>query len=238
MLRAEIDRRGCASEDIKLLMTLPGIDVTIAHALVAAIGPISRFDSPERLAAYLGLVPSVYQSAEHTYHGRITKQGNTNARWLLVQAAQIAGRHPGPLGRQFAQLARRKHRNVAVVALARKLAVLAWHLLTKREPYRYASSAALETKLQRLRVSVQAQRKRGPQPGSKRSSHYGTDVRTRQTKALNTVLRQEGLPSATQPPVGESRVIHELGLDAFAQNIQTDGRKLRAQSSRQASISS
>jgi len=131
-LRAEIDRRGFASEDIKLLMTLPGVDVTIAHALIAAIGPIDRFDSPERLTAYFGLVPSVHQSAENTYHGRITKQGNTNARWLLVQAAQAASRHPGPLGMQFAKLSRRKNRNVAVVAIARKLAVLAWHLLTKR----------------------------------------------------------------------------------------------------------
>lgn len=237
-LRREIDRHGFASEDIRLLMSLPGIDVTIAHALVAAIGPIERFDSPERLAAYLGLVPSVHQSAEHTYHGRITKQGNSNARWLLVQAAHIAGKHPGPLGRQFAQLVRRKNRNVAVVALARKLAVLAWHLLTKREPYRYATPAVLETKLQRLRVSAQAQRKRGPRPGYRRSRNYGTGVGTRQIKALNTVLTQECLPAATAPPAGERRVIRELGLDAFAQNIQTEGRKLRAKFSRPTSISS
>jgi len=237
-LRSEIDRRGFASEDIKLLMTLPGVDVTIAHALVAAIGPIERFSSPEQLAAYLGLVPSVYQSAEHTYHGRITKQGNTNARWLLVQAAQIAGKHPGPLGLQFAKLTRRKNRNVAVVAIARKLAVLAWHLLTKHEPYRYASPAALETKLQRLRVSVQAQRKRGPKAGDKRSSNYGTGTRTRQTKALNTVLTQECLSTATPPPPGERRVINQLSLDAFARNIQTDGRKARPRSSRQTSIGS
>ena len=170
-LRVEIDRRGFANQNIKLLMTLPGVDVTIAHALVAAIGPIERFDSPERLTAYFGLVPSVRQSAEHCYHGRITKQGNTNARWLLVQAAQAASRHPGPIGLQFAKLARRKNRNVAVVAIARKLAALSWHLLTKREAYRYALPAVVETKLSRLRVSAQcAERKRGPRPGGSLSS--------------------------------------------------------------------
>lgn len=226
-LRAEIDRRGFASEDIKLLMTLPGIDVTIAHALVAAIGPISRFDSPERLTAYLGLVPSVYQSAEHAYHGRITKQGNTNARWLLVQAAQIAGRHPGPLGLQFAKLARRKHRNVAIVALARKLAALAWHLLTKREPYRYALPAVIETKLARLRVSQTKRYRTGPKPGQPRPSSYGSGQRSRQAKALNRVLAEEQLPHASPPPAGETRVLQALGLEDFTAALQREGRKPR-----------
>ncbi len=226
-LRAEIDRRGFASEEVKLLMTLPGVDVTIAHALVAAIGPISRFDSPERLAAYFGLVPSVHHSAENTYYGRITKQGNTNVRWLLVQAAQIAGRHPGPLGLQFAKLARRKSRNVAIVALARKLAVLAWHILTQRQPYRYALPAVVETKLARLRVSQTKQRRTGPKPGQPRPSSYGSGQRSRQAKALNRVLAEELLPLASPAPAGETRVLQALSLANFAAAVQHEGRKPR-----------
>jgi transposase len=219
-LRAEIDRRAYASDEIKLLMTLPGIDVTIAHALVAAIGPIDRFESPERLAAYFGLVPSVRQSAEHAYHGRITKQGNTNVRWLLVQAAQIAGRHPGPLGLQFARLARRKSRNVAIIAIARKLAVLTWHLLTSGQPYRYALPDVVATKLQRLRVSQTGRRKTGPGISQTRPATYGTGLRSRARPSLDATLVREGLPATTSAPIGESKVIEALGLGDFAASVQ------------------
>lgn len=224
-VQTEVDRRGFASDDIKLLMSLPGVDVTIAQALVAAIGSIARFDAPGCLAAYFGLVPSVHQSAEHTYHGRITKQGNTNARWLLTQAAQVAARHPGPLGLQFARLARRKSRNVAVTALARKLAVLVWHLLTKREPYRYAIPAVVEGKLARLRVTQQPQRKVGPLPGTPRPSTYGSGSRSRRSRSLNAVLATENLPLATPPPPGEARFIEQQGLAKLARAVQTGGRR-------------
>jgi transposase len=223
----DIDRAGFASDEIKLLMSLPGFDVTIAHALMAAIGSIERFESAEKLAAYLGLVPSVYQSAEHSYHGRITKHGNSNVRWLLIQAAQIAAKHRGPLGAQFARLARRKTRNVAIVALARKLAVLAWHLLTSRIPYRYAQPQALETKLQRLRVTQQGRRHAASRAGQPRPASYGSGRRTRECKALNRVLATEALPLATAAPAGESRYIERLGLTDFARSLQETKRVLR-----------
>ncbi len=125
-------------DGMKLLMTLPGVGAATAQAMMAAIGDIRRFESPLKLASYFGLVPTVHQSAERAYHGKITKQGNSNVRWLLVEVAHHAGRHPGPLGHHFLRIAR-KGVQVARVAIARKLAVLAWHLLTKGEPYRYAS---------------------------------------------------------------------------------------------------
>ena len=102
-------------------MTLPGVDFTVAQALLSALGEVDRFPDGNRAAAYLGLVPSTYQSGEHCYHGHITKQGRSHARWLLVQAAQHLDRHPGPLGVFFRRIARKKNRNVAVVATARKL---------------------------------------------------------------------------------------------------------------------
>jgi transposase len=152
-LMALIERSAYNSDAVKLLMTLPGVGVATAHALVAGMGDISRFSSADKLAAYFGLVPSLHQSAEHAYHGHITKQGNSNVRWLLIEVAHHAGRHPGPLGHQFTRLARKKGDQVARVAIARKLAILAWHLLTKSEPYRYASPTPTEHKLAELRRS-------------------------------------------------------------------------------------
>jgi transposase len=135
---------------VKLLITLPGVDVTCAVALLAALGDIRRFRDGDHAASYLGLVPSIRQSAEHAYPGHITKAGNGHARWVLVQAAQRFDRQPGPLGAFFRRLARKKNRNVAVLACARKLVVIAYELLVHSQPYRYA--------LTHQRIQVQLKR--------------------------------------------------------------------------------
>ena len=232
LLRVDVDRAAYASDDIKLLMTIPGIDATTAQAIMAAIGNISRFADDRKLASYFGLVPSVHQSAEHCYHGHITKQGNSNVRWLLIQAAQAAARHPGPLGHQFAKLERKKNRSVAIVAIAHKLAILVWHLLTQKTPYRYAIPATVETKLARLRVSQTGKRKTGTTTGQPRAANYGSGLGTRQKKSLDRVLASEQLPTTTTAPKGEQRIITELALDSFAQDLQTDSRKPRRRQDR------
>ena len=139
---------------VKLLMTLPGVDFPVAQTLLAVLGDVARFPSADKAAAYLGLVPSTRQSAAHCYHGPITKQGSGHARWMLVQGAQALAVHPGPLGVFFRKLAKKKNRNVAVVASARKLVAIAWHMLKNNEPYRYAQPATLKAKFDRLRLSL------------------------------------------------------------------------------------
>ena len=137
-LDAELARRGHASDDVKLLMTLPGVDVTTAEAMLAAWGDVHRFPDGDHAASYLGLVPSTKQSANLCYHGPITKRGNSQARWMLIEAAQHLDKNPGPLGHFFRRLLKKKNRNVAVVAAARKLAAIGWLMLKHNEPYRYA----------------------------------------------------------------------------------------------------
>ena len=105
-------------------MTIRGVHVTVAVGLLAAIGDISRFASPEKLVSYLGLNPSVRQSGNGpAHHGRITKQGRAHARGMLVEAAWAAGRAPGPLRAFFVRIQSRRGKQVAAVATARKLAV-------------------------------------------------------------------------------------------------------------------
>ncbi len=131
-LAGEIDRfdhrlakLGYDDPRVKLLMTMPGVSVVVAQALVAAFGDITRFKSADKAASYLGLTPSTKQSAKTCHHGPITKRGNSNARWMLVQAAQHMLRQPGPLGHFFRRLKSRKNHNIAVVATARKMAMIA-----------------------------------------------------------------------------------------------------------------
>ena len=197
-----------ADPRIRLLLTLPGLDVAVATALLAAIGEVSRFPTPARLAAYLGLVPSVRQSAQHCYTGHITKQGASHVRWLLVQAAQHLDRHPGPLGAFVRKLLRRKNRNIAIVAAARKLVTLAWHVLRTGAPYRYAMPRVTQEKLARLRRRATGVRRRsGPSAGTPRTATYGTGQRTRGIPALATVYQQEGLPAPGPAPAAETRVV-------------------------------
>lgn len=218
-----------ADPRVRLLLTLPGIDVAVATALLAAIGEVSRFPSAARLAAYLGLVPSVHQSAHRCYTGRITKQGASHVRWLLVQAAQHLDRHPGPLGAFVRKLQRRKNRNVAIVAAARKLVILAWHVLSTGEPYRYALPRATQEKLARLRRRATGQRRRtGPPPGLPRSAAYGTGQRSRGIPALATVYLQEGLPTPDPGPAAETRVVaSDPAVHQFVMSLQSPHRQPR-----------
>ena len=187
------------SQEIKLLLTLPGIGVLGACALWGAIGDVSRFKSAGHLSAYLGLAPRVKQSAKHTWYGSITKAGSREARRLLVLAAHHAKQHPGPLGAFYRRLKDRKHGSVAAVATARKMAEIAYHMLTNGEPYRYAQPQRTQSKLndvsrragarrespQRLRVPAENE----PQKPTDRESYRRETV-----PALNDVYSRVGLP--------------------------------------------
>jgi transposase len=221
---AVIARQSWQDERVKLLMTLPGVDVTVAHAVLSALGDLSRFKDGDHAASYLGLVPSTKQSADHTYHGRITKHGNGHARWLLVQAAQHLDKHPGPLGVFFRKLANKKNRNVAVVAVARKLVVIAFHMLKNNEPYRYAQPRSTETKLARLRVAVGKKRKSGTTKGASRPTTHVSGKGTRAIKSLDQLCAAEGLPAPTPLSHGESRMLADRGLTEFANAIRTPQR--------------
>ncbi len=165
---AQIDRviagLALADADVLRLMTIPGVDVTTASTLAAVIGDIRRFPTPRHLVGYLGLHPTVRQSGNApARHGRVSKEGSAAARHVLVEAAWSAAKSPGPL-RAFAQrTAGRRGRHVATVAVARKLAVLAWHLLTKQEDYAFARPGLVRRKVRTLELRAGAPRRK-PDP--------------------------------------------------------------------------
>jgi len=217
-LDIELAQRGYADDRVKLLMTLPGVDVTVAEAVMAAIGDVDRFPDGARAASYLGLVPSTRQSATRCYHGPITKRGRSHARWMLIQAAQHLDRHPGPLGHFFRRLANKKNRNVAVVAVARKLIVIAWQMLKHKEPYRYALPQTTENKLRQLRIRATGERRRGGVPkGKKAKAILPGGGRT--LRSLDQVYQSEGLPARGQPPAGEQRVIEHTQTRPFVEGL-------------------
>jgi transposase len=172
--------RALEDERVRRLMTIGGVDVTVALGLLGAIGDIARFASPEKLVSYLGLNPSVRQSGSGpAHHGRISKQGRAHARGMLVEAAWAASRAPGPLRAFFLRIQARRGKPVAAVATARKLAVLAWHLLTKAEDYAWARPALLEAKLRKVELAAGQPAARGRRRG-RAHAYNSKEVRQRE----------------------------------------------------------
>ena len=136
-LEAEIRRRVIhKKEDIRILMSVPGIGFISAVTILAEIGDFRDFEKPEKLAAWCGLVPSVYQSADKLITGKITKHGSRHLRWILVEVAQTVARCSSPkLNRFFHRILERKGFKVAIVALARKILCILHHLLMNHEMY-------------------------------------------------------------------------------------------------------
>jgi transposase len=153
------------------LMTVPGIDVTVAIAVVAAVGDFARFSNPNSLVNYLGLNPKVRQSGNApASHGRITKAGPAQARGMLVEAAFSAARAP-PLRAFYRRVRDRRGFQIATVATARKMIVLCWHLVTKGEDYAFARPSLTAHKRRRLELAAGDTSRRGPVRGASHDYH-------------------------------------------------------------------
>lgn len=124
------------SHEMKILTSVPGIADVSAMILLAEIGDIKDFSSGDKLASWLGIVPRVYQSADKLHTGSITKRGSEHARWILTQIAHVAARSRNNALKAF--YSRKKviiGAGKSVIALARKIVIIIWHLLTNDELY-------------------------------------------------------------------------------------------------------
>jgi hypothetical protein len=122
---------------------------------VAAIGDVKRFGSPDKLVSYFGLNPRVRQSGLGlAQHGRISKHGRAHARAMLVEAAWAASKAPGPLRAFFLRIRAKRGHQIAAVAVARKLAVICWHLLTKETEYLWQRPALVAHKVRSMELQA------------------------------------------------------------------------------------
>lgn len=157
-----VAQRVLRSQEMLRLLQLPGVSATTAATMMAAIGDVTRFPTPRHLVGYFGLNPRVRQSgSEPARHGRISKHGPGAVRAVLVEAAWVAARSPGPLRAFWERTAAKRGSNIATIAVARKLVVLAWQLLTKHEDYAFKRPAALAEKVRTLELLAGAPPRRG-----------------------------------------------------------------------------
>lgn len=137
------------------LLSITGVNATVAIGLLAAIGDVTRFRSPQKLVSYFGLNPCVYQSGlQPARHGHISKRGRSHARAMLVEAAWAAAKSPGPLRAFFLRIRERRGLQIAAVATARKLAVIVWHVLTGNEDYAWNRPALTAAKRRALELQA------------------------------------------------------------------------------------
>lgn len=169
------------------LMTIPGVDVIVALSVVAAVGDFHRFPSADKLVSYVGLNPKVRQSGESpANHGRITKAGRAQARGMLVEAAWVAARAPGPLRAFYRRISKRRGFQVAVVATARKMTVLCWHLVTNDEDYAFVRPSLNAHKRRKLELTAG-----NPPQVAKRGAAYDYNNKNHRRKERELVEHAE-----------------------------------------------
>jgi transposase len=122
-LSAAVEQEAKKWPEVLRLMTHPGVGPITALAFMLIIGTPERFPCGKQIGSYVGLIPEEDSSAGHQRLGHITKQGSSLLRFLLVEAAQAAARCDADWRRRYLHLALRRQRNIAKVAMARRLAV-------------------------------------------------------------------------------------------------------------------
>jgi transposase len=154
-----IAQQALAWPEIRRLMTVPGVNLICAATFIAAVGDPWRFLSSRKLVAYLGLDPKVRQSGDAPARsGRISKRGSAAARWALVEAAWSVVLQPGPLHAFYDRTRARRGHGKAIVATARKLAILFWCMLTRGEDYAHQQPSLTKKKLRRLELTAGAEK--------------------------------------------------------------------------------
>ena len=138
-LAARIEHWAKADEQVQRLLGIPGIGPITATALVAAVGDVKTFRNGRELAAWLGLVPRQHSTGGRAQLLGISKRGDAYVRGLLIHGARavlrVSGKKTDKRSRWVQAVAARRHKNVAVVALANRMARTAYALLAREEDY-------------------------------------------------------------------------------------------------------
>ena len=122
-LTAAVEREARKRPEVQRLMTHPGVGALTALAFVLILGTWERFPRGKQIGNYVGMIPSEDSSADRQRLGHITKQGSSLLRFLLVEAAQAAARVHPDWRRRYVHMAMRRHKNIAKVAMGRRMAI-------------------------------------------------------------------------------------------------------------------
>ena len=141
-LERELRPLARADDRARLLMTIPGVAELLGLTIASEIGDIARFPTAGKLVGYSGLTPRIKQSGQSSRIGRISKAGPDTLRWAAVEASQQAWRPNNPWHELYTDIKRRHGKaNPAKAAVARKILIAAWHILSRDQPFKPAAPA-------------------------------------------------------------------------------------------------
>jgi transposase len=150
-------------QQVPFLLQLPGLGMVCAMTILAAVGDISRFPTSKQLVGYAGLGTRIHASGQVQSSGGITKEGRSELRIAMVEAAWVAVEHHPHWKGEFERLSVRIGKPKAIVAIARKLLVAVWHVLSQKSADIHADVQAVARSL--LRWTARC----GTTPGKRRS---------------------------------------------------------------------
>ena len=136
---AELGPLARADTRVALLDTIPGVGALLGLTIASEIGDVARFGSPRKLVGYAGMAPKVSQSGDRSRTGALSKAGSRTLRWAAVEAAQHAWRPTNPWHQLYTDVAKRAGKNPAKSAVARKILIATWHVLSRQQPFKPAA---------------------------------------------------------------------------------------------------
>lgn len=187
---ARIVARGGDREAVELARSIPGVDDLLSSIMTNAVGDVSRFATPGSVPNYAGVTPSLNSSGPgKPKHGRITKKGSRLLRWAAIEAAKNARLVEGRFRQRYQKLRRRgKSHAQAMVAIAREILEVLWHVLTKKEKYRDVPAAFKDRKERRRKKKLaDAHKILQRRPDSRQSILSGLETIRRSLEATAAV---------------------------------------------------
>jgi transposase len=132
----ELRALAAADRRVMLLRTIPGVGDLLGLTIASEIGDVARFSSPRKLIGYAGLAPRVSQSGDRARTGALSKAGSRTLRWAAVEAAHQCWRPTNPWHELYTDITKRAGKNPAKSAVARKILIGAWHVLSREQPFK------------------------------------------------------------------------------------------------------
>jgi len=152
-LEDRVRENAALSDDVKLLMTITGVDFYLASLISSFIGDVDRFPSDDHLASFFGIVPTSRDSANVKRRGKMTKDGSSTARWALSVMVDTITQHNPPTTDYYQPVKKRTGSGkLAHVATMRKLTRMIYHMLKTRQHWKWENPLLTERKLERLQL--------------------------------------------------------------------------------------
>jgi transposase len=142
-LERELRPLARSDERARLLMSIPGVGELLSLTIASEIGDVARFSHAGKLIGYSGLNPKIKQSGQSARVGHISKAGPDTLRWAVIEAAQQAWRPTNPWHELYSDIKRRHGKpNPAKAAVARKILIASWHILSRNQPFKPSAPRA------------------------------------------------------------------------------------------------